>query len=168
MIKQLSLSNLFMNEPAKTKQERKLSAVPDDVQSEVQETDEIASGFKGGFVPPPSRGAGVWFFFCLGLLLIAASAWIMTIDPATKTYHQKPFLFFDEMRVSLEHFTMLLGCACFFTSLGYWRARRVARKVERDSKGQVRSMGAKRLDKMSDDGMLDAVGRYLAFLFQGR
>lgn len=158
------LFDLQMNEPAKKSERTHLTAVPDDLRTEEEPADSCQ--FKGGCGGPPHKtAAGPGMLFYIGLVLVLISGFALSKDPATATYRQQ-LLSLGELRVSLELMFMAIGLSMLFTAVGLMQARHTAAKIERQSGNQIRSMSAKRLEKVSDDTLLSVFTNYFSTLFR--
>jgi hypothetical protein len=158
-----------MNEPARKTQKPHLEAVPDDASkdSRIFEKTQDEHQFKrggGGPPQPPKNSEGLGMLFYVGLILILISGFALSKDPATSTYRQN-LLSFGELRVSLELMFMAIGLSLLFAAIGVMQARHAARRIERQSGNQVRSMTAKRLDNVSDRDLLSVICKYFSSIF---
>ena len=152
-----------MNEPLKSSQAN-LKAVPDQA---LLDEESGACGHPQGSGSPPvfpdNAPIGLLMLLAFGLALIALSGFALAHDPATEIYRQNSFTL-GKLRVSFELLLMTIGCGCTFTPLSLLAARFRARKVERLSSGKVKSMKAKRLDKVSDQDILSTIANYISNL----
>lgn len=161
-----------MNEPLPKPQKTHLEAVEDDASQESgvflesQISDEHHLKGSGGGPPhTPNTSERPGMLFYSGLILVLLSGFSLSKDPAATTYRQELFSF-GEFRVSLELMFMAIGLSLLFTAIGVMQARHAARKIERQSGNLVKSMTAKRLDKVSDGDLLEVVCNYFATIFR--
>jgi|GEM_PF-4971193 hypothetical protein len=158
-----------MNEPARKTQKPHLEAVSDDHSKDsgvfVETNDEhLFKGGGGGPPQPPKTSEGPGMLFYTGLILVLISGFALSKDAATATYRQK-LISFGELRVSLELMFMATGFSLLFTAIGVMQARHAARRIERQSGNQVKSLTAKRLDKVSDGDLLAVICNYFSTIF---
>lgn len=157
-----------MKEPAKEDRKLPLEAVSDEAADhrKTLQQDQIDEDFRvgGGGSPPPKNSEAPGLLFYFGLILVIVSGFALSRDPATASYRQHLFSI-GEIRVSFELMVMALGLSMFFTSIGLMQARHAARKIERQTNNQVRSLHAKRLDKVSDDELLAIICKYFSNIF---
>jgi len=104
----------------------------------------------------------LWTICAIGSIMVVISLLALWKDPAAATY--KHNFFFTDCRVSCELLLLLVGSACFVTAISCLRALAQARKLEKGSHGRVKSLPAKRLEKMSDDSFFGIIGSYIAAL----
>jgi len=153
-----------LQEPLKKHHEDRLKLAEDDQSSQ---EDFQSTCFDGGSTPPPvqKNSDGLWLLLICGLLMMAAAAFFLTHDPAAETYRQYHFTF-GNFRVSSELVLLAIGCGCTFTPLTLLFARHKAGAVERKSGGRIKSMKAKRLEKVSEGDILSIISNYVENLFR--
>lgn len=86
------------------------------------------------------------------------SGFALSKDPAAATYYQH-FSWLGGLRVNFEQAILVIGGACSFTALAILREHSVAKKVEQGSKGKIKSIRAKRLEKLSDYDIFTVIAK---------
>ena len=159
-----------MHTPKKRAEEPNLTVVPESATQLTNSDEEQQITFGSGGGPPNQslmKVTGVlWVFFAFGALLVAISLVALSNDPATSTYRQSFLPSFGDFRIFCELSFLVVGSACMFPSIVCLRALARARKIEKGADGRVKSLRAKKLEKISDDGILGIVGTYIAALLR--
>lgn len=129
----------------------------------ITEDSEDALCFGGGNTPPPAGSDNflLWCFLCIGCVLICFGLFALAHDSAVNDYAKGTFSL-GSLRVSFEQLITIVGCGCAFTSFAVLRARHAARKIETETKGRVKSLKAKRLEKLSEMSVLEMIVGYVS------
>ncbi len=139
-----------------------LQAIADDELTAASDSRPV--GYDGSGDPPstsPSGNWGLWFVCAIGIIM--ASLAMVALSKETLTgldyfgHHWPPRL--ADLRVWAEFVLLITGSACMFTALACLQAKWSARKLEADL--QVKSLRAKRLDKMSDGTIFGIICNYI-------
>ncbi|MBS1955223.1 MAG: hypothetical protein JST89_13635 [Cyanobacteria bacterium SZAS-4] len=127
---------------------------------------EQQTSFDGGGGPPNlpiMKDAGVLWVFCIfGVILFAIGVLALSVDPATARFRQTNLPSFGDLRISCELLLVVVGTGFIFPSITCLRALSKARKVEKETDGRVKSLSARKLEKISDSSISGIMGNYIA------
>jgi len=155
-----------MYEPCQDDEEPSVEGLSKEIPHGVTESTSAYDGGGGGPGKPTMMkdARGLWVIFAIGSILIAISLAALSRDPGVWTYCQLYPFSFLQWRVFFELLLLIVGCGCFFVSLTCLMARSQARKLEKGSDGRVKSLRAKRQEKISDASIFGIIGEYIGAL----
>lgn len=139
-----------------------LEALPGDDATAAVDSQPV--GYAGGGGPPSAplpRGWGLWLVCAIGVIMASLSMFALSKETMTGLDyfgpHWPPRL--ADLRVWAEFVLLIIGSACMFTSLVCIHAKWAAKKLEANQ--QVKSLRAKRLDKMSHGTIFGVICNYI-------
>ncbi len=162
-----------MNQPNRRKDTPVLKSVENlDIEGVDHGELAVKNGSGGPPAPPyKSDTFDLWFTLVIGLILTITFAFLLSHDPAAQTYGLPSNSWLPgwaRIRVFFELSVLAVGFGCFFIPATSLILIYKARKIERLSNKQIRSLHAKKLESAACEKNASMITKYILALLDGR